>query len=169
MLLIACTGNNGERRKKIIDHNALKEPLIEANKELVKSEEEQINDYIARYKWKMATTESGLRYLIYKKSKGEKAKTGHIATINYTVELLNGELCYSSEINGPKKFVIGSGEVESGLNEAILLLKVGDRAKFIIPSHLAFGLAGDNDKIPFRATLIYDIELLELKQQQQKQ
>ncbi len=164
IILIACSGETNEGKSKPIDAIALKEPLIEANKDLVKSEEEQIADYIARYNWKMTTTESGLRYLIYKSGSGENASINMTAKVNYSVELLNGELCYSSEIDGPKEFVIGSGQVESGLNEGILLLKVGERAKFIIPSHLAYGLAGDKDKIPIRATLIYDIELLELKQ-----
>jgi len=162
-LLSSCSNNQGKNENKLIDPKALKEPLIEANKDLVEAEEEQINDYIARYKWKMSLTESGLRYLIYKKAEGEKASNGKLAKINYKVELLNGELCYSSEIDGPKEFVIGGGEVESGLNEAILLLKIGEKAKFIIPSHLAFGLTGDKDKIPLRASLIYDIELLELR------
>jgi len=168
-VLSFCSDRKSENRTKAIDPNALKEPLIEANKELVKSEEEQINDYIRRYNWKMNTTESGLRYLVYKQGSGEFATNNMIAKVNYSVELLNGELCYSSEEDGPKEFVIGSGQVESGLNEAILLLKVGDRAKIIIPSHLAFGLAGDKDKIPIRASLIYDIELLDLKQQRQRQ
>jgi FKBP-type peptidyl-prolyl cis-trans isomerase len=53
--------------------------------------------------------------------------------------------------------------VESGLEEVILFLKKGDRAKIIIPSHLAFGLVGDGNKIPAMATLVYDLELIELK------
>ncbi|MCD4680177.1 MAG: FKBP-type peptidyl-prolyl cis-trans isomerase [Bacteroidales bacterium] len=162
-LLFACSDKNSKQEKEHIDPKALKEPLIEANKDLVEAEEEQINDYITRYKWKMKLTESGLRYLIYKKTDREQASNEKLAKINYKVELLNGELCYSSEIDGPKEFVIGGGEVESGLNEAILLLKIGEKAKFIIPSHLAFGLTGDKDKIPLRASLIYDIELLELR------
>lgn len=163
LFLSSCSNKSNNSERKNIDPKEYKEPLIEANKELVKSENEQIADYIARYNWDMKTKPSGLRYLIYKEGDGEKANTGKMAKINYTIELLNGEVCYSSEKKGPKEFLIGGAEVESGLNEAILLLKVGDRAKFIIPSHLAFGLAGDKDKIPLRATLIYDIELLELK------
>jgi FKBP-type peptidyl-prolyl cis-trans isomerase FkpA len=77
--------------------------------------------------------------------------------------LLNGDLAYSSGQTGPKEFEIGHGGVESGLEEGILLLHVGDHAKFIVPSHLAFGLLGDQNKIPQRATLVYDIELVKLK------
>jgi FKBP-type peptidyl-prolyl cis-trans isomerase len=52
--------------------------------------------------------------------------------------------------------------VESGLEEGILLLQEGDKARFIMPPHLAHGLIGDRDKIPARATIIYDLELVSL-------
>jgi FKBP-type peptidyl-prolyl cis-trans isomerase len=104
-----------------------------------------------------------LRYLIYKKGKGEKAGKGKIAVIGYTLRFLNGNLCYSSDKEGLKEFKIGYGNVESGIEEGILLMHVGDRAKFIVPSHLAFGLLGDQNKIPQQATLVYDIELVKLK------
>ena len=83
-------------------------------------------------------------------------------TISYEVRLINGNLCYSSAEKGPKEFTAGRGEVEVGIEEGILLMRVGDRAKFIVPSHLAFGLLGDQDKIPPQSTLIYDIELIKL-------
>lgn len=139
------------------------ETLINTNKKLVETESEQIQDFINRYGWKMEQTGTGLRYMIYKNGSGKKAVTGMQATINYTVSLLTGELCYSSETKGPKQFIIGKGMVENGIDEGILFLKSGDRVKFILPSHLAFGLVGDGDKIPARAVLVYDIELLELK------
>jgi FKBP-type peptidyl-prolyl cis-trans isomerase len=146
----------------IQDQN-IEEKLVKANKKLVRSEEEKISDYVKRYNWEMSETGTGLRYMIYQHGTGLKAEKGKTATINYSVNLLNGDLCYTSDNSGPKEFVIGSGGVESGLEEGILLLKKGDRAKFIIPSHLAFGLVGDLDKIPAKATLIYDIELVEIK------
>jgi FKBP-type peptidyl-prolyl cis-trans isomerase len=79
------------------------------------------------------------------------------------VRLIDGSEIYSSDQSGNKEFVIGRGGVESGLEEGILLMRQGDRAKFIIPSHLGFGLLGDQDKVPPKSTLIYDLELLELK------
>ena len=110
----------------------------------------------------MTKTPTGLRYLIYKHGSGEKAMNGKKVTILYEIRLLNGNLCYSSAQLGPKEFTTGQGKFESGAEEGILLMKVGDRAKFIVPSHLAFGLLGDQDKIPPRSTLIYDIELLKI-------
>lgn len=144
------------------NHN-IEEKLVKANKTLVKSEDERIDDYVNRYQWKMKETGTGLRYMIYQQGSGPRASKGKIAILHFTVSLLNGDVCYTSKQSGPKEFKIGSGNVESGLEEGILLLKQGDRAKFIIPSHLAFGLVGDLDKIPAKATLVYDIELVKIK------
>jgi FKBP-type peptidyl-prolyl cis-trans isomerase FkpA len=138
------------------------EPLINANKKAVRLEDEQIRGYIECMDWKMKETGTGLRYMIYKQGKGEKAINGKIARIEFECKLISGELCYSSVKTGPKEFKIGSGGVESGLEEGILLMHKGDKAKFILPSHLAFGLIGDQDKIPGKATLVYDVHLLDI-------
>ncbi len=141
----------------------MSDSLVNYNRGVVLTEDQQIEDFVARYGWKMNKTATGLRYLIYKKGHGEKTEKGKMAVISYTVRLLNGKLCYSSDKEGLKEFKIGYGGVESGIEEGILLLHVGDRAKFIVPSHLAFGLLGDQNKIPQHATLVYDIELVKIK------
>ena len=110
----------------------------------------------------MTETGSGLRYAIYHHGKGEKAEPGKIAVLKYNVKLINGDEIYNSARDGLKSFLIGKGGVESGLEEGILLLRVGDRAKFIIPSHLGFGLLGDQGQVPPKSTLIYDLELVAL-------
>ena len=161
VLLFSC--GDKTTKQNVINKKEVEESLVKVNKKLVKSEEEQIEDYIARYEWEMKKTGTGLRYMIYKHGSGPLATKGQVANLNFTVNLLNGEVCYSSDAEGPKEFRIGQRGVESGLEEGILLLKTGDRVKFIIPSHLAFGLMGDTDKIPAKATLVYDIELVELK------
>jgi FKBP-type peptidyl-prolyl cis-trans isomerase len=111
----------------------------------------------------MKETGTGLRYMIYRDGSGLKAEKGKVAILNYKLWLITGDLVYSSETNGPKSFLIGKGGVESGLEEGILLMKVGDKAKMILPSHLAHGLLGDEKKIPPRTAIVYDIELVELK------
>lgn len=126
-------------------------------------ENQEINDFIKRYGWKMSETPTGLRYLIYKKGSGKKAAKEKVAVCRYTLKLLNGQTIYSSVKQGLKEFRIGHAMVENGLEEGILIMREGDRAKFIVPSHLAFGLLGDQNKIPPGATLVYDIELVKLK------
>jgi len=160
LFLLSC-GNKTKQHHKI-DKQEIEESLVKVNKKLVKSEDEQITDYITRYGWEMNETGTGLRYMIYKHGTGPLATKGQRVKVNFTVSLLNGEVCYSSDTEGLKEFEIGKGGVESGLEEGILLMKKGDQAKIIIPSHLAFGLLGDTEKIPAKATLVYDIELVEL-------
>jgi FKBP-type peptidyl-prolyl cis-trans isomerase FkpA len=137
--------------------------LIEANKMYVKRESDEIDQYIAHRGWKMSTTGTGLRYIITQKGNGVAALPEKQAKVKYKITLLDGKLCYSSDSTGAKVFVIGKDNVESGLHEGIQLLHVGDKAIFILPSHLAHGLLGDEDKIPPHSAVIYDIELLDIR------
>jgi FKBP-type peptidyl-prolyl cis-trans isomerase len=137
--------------------------LIKFNQEFLVIENQYIEDYIKRHSLQMQKTGTGLRYQILKQGSGAKALAEKLVTINYTVSFLTGKVCYSSKLDGPKSFRISRSTVESGLNEGILLLRVGDHAKFILPSHLAFGATGDHDQIPPRAVLVYDVEILEIK------
>jgi len=141
----------------------LDDTLLSINRRIVRNESQDINDFIARYGWEMSVSATGLRYNIYQKGAGPAAKKGQIAVIAYTLRLLDGSEIDRTLPDAPKEFVIGHGGVESGLEEAILMLHQGDRARFILPSYLAFGLLGDQDKIPPRAALVYDIHLTDLK------
>jgi FKBP-type peptidyl-prolyl cis-trans isomerase FkpA len=163
LLMISCHSNKNSSQQENIDSREMDEHLIYANKQVVKEEAEQIERFIRRYHWKMKKTGSGLRYEIYSKGTGIKAEPGKLAVLKYNVRLISGTEIYSSDKNGLKEFIIGHGGVESGLEEGILLLRAGDRAKFIIPSHLGFGLLGDQDKVPPKSTLIYDLELIAIK------
>ncbi len=158
-----CNEKKKNSHYSFTDTINIKNTLQYANKKLVKTEEEQINNLINRYGWKMEETGTGLKYMIYKKTKGTKAKKGEVAIINYVVKLITGDLCYSSKDDGPLEILIGKNTEISGLEEAVLLLHEGEKAKLIVPSHLAYGLLGDEKKIPKRATLIYDIELIKIK------
>jgi len=161
--VLSCNSGIDSQSEKQTTKKQLEESLFEANKKAVKTEDQQIEDFVRRHNWNMNKTGTGLRYRIYEQGNGEQAAEGKVAVIGYEVSLLNGEIVYSSDHTGPKEFMIGRGGVESGLEEGILLLQVGDRAKFIIPSHLAYGLSGDEDKITGKTTLVYDVNLIELK------
>ena len=139
-----------------------KEPLINANKEAVKEENDQIEDFIRRHQWKMEKTSTGLRIMKTKNGIGARAQKGMNVKLSYSVTLLTGDTLYTAVKDGPLVFNVGKGQVISGLEEAILLLNVGDRAKIIIPSHLAFGLIGDQKKIRHKATLVYDVEFISM-------
>jgi len=162
LALVSCNGSTEKAEKPSMKD--YEEPLMEANRHVVKTENQHIEDFLRRYKWEMKESGSGLRYMIYKEGEGKTAELGLLASLAYTIKVITGDIVYTSEENGPLSFIIGKGEVISGLEEGILFMNVGDKAKFIIPSHLAYGLVGDGKLIPGKTTLIYDVELLSLKQ-----
>lgn len=130
---------------------------------MVKKDHERIKEYARHNNLAMKETETGLWYRVEVKSRCDKAQKGQLATLRYQVSLLDGKLCYSSDSLGFKKFRIGRGGVESGLEEGILMMRPGDKAVFIMPPHLAHGLTGDGDKIPARSIIVYHVELLKLE------
>lgn len=163
LLLAAKCGNRNEMDKNVPTQREVNKGMEEVNKGFVRDEEQMIKAYIERRGWPMTATQSGIHYYIYQKGDGEQAREGLYAKVEYEVSLLNGDIAYTSEDEGPKEFLIGQDNVESGLHEAIQFLRVGDRAKIILSSHRAHGLTGDNNKIPPRSSVVYDIHLLSLR------
>ena len=109
-------------------------------------------------------TNSGLRYKIVQKGNGPKAENGKIVSVHYEGSLSNGQVFDSSyKRKQPIDFTLGIGQVIEGWEEGIALLSVGDKGRFVIPSHLAYGSAGAGGVIPPDATLIFDVELMAVK------
>ena len=109
-------------------------------------------------------TPSGLRYTILQNGNGKQATKGANVSVHYKGQLLDGTVFDSSyKRKQPIDFAIGMGQVIAGWDEGIQLLKVGDKARFVIPSNLAYGSAGAGGVIPPDATLIFDVELMDVK------
>ena len=161
LFLISCNNNQNDK-KPDIDPTQYKKDLEKANILLTHSEDAQIEDYIFRKSWKMNQTKTGLRYWIYKKTDEKKIEGNPVVRFNYRVELINGFVCYNSDEDGYKEVMLGHSDLPIGIDEGIKMMRVGEKAKFILPSHLAYGLLGDQNKIPTRAVLIYDIEILDI-------
>ena len=163
MMFESCTHKQEAKPVVAIGEKETRDKLIEVNKQAVKVENDQIDRLIADSNWKTTESQTGLRYQIIEKGKGAKVSTGNVVRFEYSVHLMDGKEIYSSKKSGIKEFKVGSGGVESGLEEGILYLRVGDKARFIIPSYLAYGLTGDQDQIPPKATLIYTVTLIDSK------
>ena len=109
-------------------------------------------------------TESGLRYQFIQRGEGKKAESGKTVAVHYEGSLENGKVFDSSyPRKKPIEFRLGQGQVIEGWDEGIALLQVGDKARFVIPSHLGYGSRGAGGAIPPNATLIFDVELMEVK------
>lgn len=162
--LISCQFDNNTEKTKSPDNNkAANEALEKANRYLIRAEYEDIENYTRRHQLKMEQTGSGLRFMFLEEGKGPKVESGKTVVLAYNLSLITGDIIYTSNVDGRKIFEVGKGNVESGLEEAMQFLQVGDKVKLILPSHLGYGLLGDNNKIPPRSTLIYDLEVLEIK------
>ena len=161
VLLLSC-GNNIKPKQKI-DPSQFKEQLVKVNKYEMEKESDEINQYISRHEWKMEKTGTGLRYMFLKKENGTLAQSGDNVKVNYKISLLDGTECYSSDKDGSYEFQVEGDAIESGLHEAIQLMRVDDKAKFILASYMAHGLHGDDANIPPLSTIVVDLELLEIK------
>lgn len=161
LLFASC--QQKKQDKPHINPYQYKHQLIEANRILSVSEDVQIDDYIARKGWKMQKTQTGLRYWIYKKGTGQQVQMMDIVRLRYRVELINGYVCYDHKENEFEEIQIGRSTAPPGLEQGLLMMREGDRAKLILPSHLGYGLLGDLDRIPAKAILIYDVEVLQVK------
>ena len=106
-------------------------------------------------------TDSGLRFQIIQEGAGQQVANGQTVSVHYIGQLLDGTVFDSSyKRQQPTDFVLGQGQVIPGWDEGVSLLKVGDKARFVIPSDLAYGSRGAGGVIPPDAALIFDVELV---------
>jgi len=109
-------------------------------------------------------TESGLRYQILQEGNGIKAEKGKTVSVHYKGQLADGTVFDSSyKRDQPLDFPLGMGQVIAGWDEGVALLKVGDKARLVIPSDLGYGSAGAGGVIPPDAILVFDVELMDVK------
>lgn len=112
----------------------------------------------------LTKTASGLQYQDVAAGSGAEARDGQVAVVHYTGWLTDGTKFDSSRDRGePFSFPIGAGQVIPGWDEGVAGMKVGGRRKLVIPSNLGYGDMGAPPVIPPGATLVFDVELLDLK------
>ncbi len=159
LCLLGC--KHDDKRLTRRDLSVATNKLARINRVLVDQDRTLIEGYIKRHNLEgLKESGTGLFYLVWGEPKGDLVQTGNIVEYSYQITLLDGTLCYKSEKDSPKTFRVGLGGVESGLEQAVLLMRKGQKGKFILPPHLAYGLLGDEKMIPSRSIIVYDIEML---------
>lgn len=163
MSFFSCndTMNKKQSDINVIDKKNIEDSMVEMNINLLAQESKMMDDYVNSHNLNMVKTGTGLRYQILEPGDGDLIDKGDIVSIEYEIRLLDDDVVYSSDKDGFKTFVVGKGGVESGLEEAILKLRKNSVAILIIPSYLAHGIAGDGNKIPQRASLVYKLKIID--------
>ena len=161
-VIVSCGVQPGEKEHK---RTLTRDELISLNRRMVEIDADEIKDYVEKNNLEMTETKTGLWYRIDEEGEGNIVTKGNVVEIKYEVRLLDSTFCYSSDSLGTKIFKVGQGGVEAGLEEGILLLKKNSKATFIMPPHRAYGLVGDDDRIPGRTSIVYKVEVVGLKEE----
>ena len=154
-----------EGKSKIQENNKAITAKIEADKkkkeaEFAANQQKLVDDLKAG----MQVTPSGLYYKITKTTAGAVPQKGDQVSVHYAGKLVDGtEFDSSFKRNQPIDIAIGIGQVIKGWDEGIMLLKEGETATLLIPSELGYGSAGAGGVIPPNAWLIFDVELVSVK------
>ena len=166
LLLYSCYHKQNED-VPLMNEQEVKEHMMNANRIFVQQQAEEIKEFINRHRWKMQQSGTGLHYEIYKNGSGLLPESNSIVSIAYSLYLLDGTFCYKVDSAKPLTFVLGKGQQPRGLEEGILLMNQGSKTKLVVPSHLAYGSIGDENKIPGNSALLYDVTLLKIKNARQ--
>lgn len=162
VLLYAC-GNSEETRKFAEKQSHLSDNLVNAHKQFIKDESQAIDDFFKRHNYQLKVSPTGLRYAIESTGRGDSVIAGNKVSLKYSIYLLDGTLCYTSDSLGVMVFEVNKGDVPNGIQEAVLMMRKGDKAQLVLPAHLAYGLSGDQNKIPLESALYCTIELTEIE------
>ncbi|MFA7082410.1 MAG: FKBP-type peptidyl-prolyl cis-trans isomerase [Bacteroidales bacterium] len=137
--------------------------LLKANQVANEKEIQQIKGYVGRRNWDMNQLKVGVFVEELEKGKGKIINSNSIVRLDCKIELLDEKKVFDSKIDGDKVINIGKEQSVIGLVYALEGRAEGSKLRVVIPSFLAYGLVGDGDKIPKRASLVYKIDIKEVK------
>lgn len=107
---------------------------------------------------------TGLQIEKLKEGTGQQAKAGDTVIVHYTGWLTNGTKFDSSlDRRQPFSFRLGAGQVIRGWDQGVATMRVGDKIKLTIPPEMGYGARGAGNVIPPNATLVFEVELLDIK------
>lgn len=142
---------------------------IEAHRDFLEREKQSIEAYIKDRNLDLKRNGTGISYRIEKSDKlnaGLAVESGDEVSYHYKISLLNGSELYSSAQNEPARLRVDKEDAEIGLHDALKLMSLGDKGLFILPSHRAFGVSGDQNKIPPFTALVYELEIVDIQKLQ---
>lgn len=148
---------NSARDKPI--NSAMREAMEEGGKPQFSTEDSLL---IGQKYGTARPTDSGLMYIERQRGTGPMPTFGAMVTAHYDGRLLDGTPFDSSYNRGvPLTFQVGTGKVIKGWDEAFLTMKKGEKRTLIVPYWLGYGVSGKAPNIPPRATLVFEVELVD--------
>jgi gliding motility-associated peptidyl-prolyl isomerase len=171
-LLILMSCNGPEPRKPVQNKSrSFFKASIERSQNLLKVEEQKIQEIIKTDSLKYYShTAFGAwyHYLVVNDSVNYTPKTDDLVLMTYDLFTLENDTLYSREEIGVVSYKVDKQELFIGLRNAVKLLKEGEKATFLFPSSLAFGIHGDSEKIGINVPLKATIRILKIQKQQLK-
>ncbi len=161
--LVSCEKKVQVPSNKIEKKDSTKTDMIKLNALIADVEAQEINAFIDSSEIDWQYDSLGFWYVLVKQGKGERIEKDATVFIDYSVNTLQGDSCYSYKDDKYRTIVVGRAGYEKGLSLGLMKMNAGDSALFVIPSQLAYGMLGDRKAIPPHATLVYRISSVRLK------
>lgn len=161
LFLVGCGGGCKENKptQQPMTQSEVEESLIDMHRQNVADEDSRILGFIKEKGWNTQKTETGLHYEIYQSAGAALIESGSAVLADYSIQLLDGTVCYSSDERGELEFIVGMADLPTGIHECVQLLGKGDKCRMVLPARLGYGLSGDQDKIPGNAALWIDMHV----------
>lgn len=135
-----------------------------ADNKRLQEEPERIEKYIKSHGVEVKPTVTGLYFIEEFKGEGDIVQNGDLVSVNYSIYNIEDFLIESSSQYGqPIRFVYGNAEMLPGIEEAVGYMRVGGKARIIVPSYLGFGNIDIDDNLPANSTLVIDLEFVDLQ------
>ena len=139
----------------------------EERKRLKEAEKNKIALYVKEHKITQEPMETGLYIIRLEEGNGPKPENGDTVSVDYTLYTLQGNIIDSSPEGKPLKFIVGKGQVVSAWDEALPLMKTGEKVRLIVPSKMAYGGWGYKKIDPY-TPLLFDVRLVKIRKGKQE-
>ncbi len=163
ILVISCECGSGHNSTQPQRQRSPQEK-IDDSRSFLEQERESIEAYIDDRQLDMRRSGTGLYYQILQVGDTpDSIYSEDLVEFEYEIYLMNGTLLYSSDESGTRRLRIDKEDAVIGLHEALKLLRLGDKGRFILPSHLAHGVAGDQNRVPPMTPLVYELKIINIQ------
>lgn len=165
LVTVACSGNCSKKVTNVTFDKKDEKPMEKTTEEPLKQEDSKMTTE------NMIKTSSGLQYKDIVQGSGRSPERGDVVVVHYTGWLegkpgepdMTRKFDSSVDRNDKFEFVIGVGQVIRGWDEGVASMKIGGKRRLVIPSELGYGARGAGSKIPGGATLVFDVELFDIR------